>query len=120
MSAWAPLIRYPSAKPSRKPRRKRATGGNIGHKHGFHVRCTACNARRTLNQPPEWYAPGRIPKCNTCGGKTYTRDRYRDRGELTRAKCNCSAVPFTHRKGSRSVSDKGPYGAWECVHWTPF
>lgn len=71
-----------------------------------YVRCSYCNARRTLAMPVAHYQ--RLPPCRTCGRKKYKTDKWRAKHERGIKPCMCHLRPlggsqvysWPHRKGS--------------------
>lgn len=64
-----------------------------------YVRCSHCDARRTLNRHPDDYI--RVPRCRSCGQNRYRVDKYRARFERgPKHRCTCYRYHFPHRRGS--------------------
>lgn len=63
-----------------------------------HVRCRHCNTRRCLRRPIDQYY--RVPACAVCGRRTWRADRWMNRRDTTRCRCDCSGYWFPHRRGS--------------------
>lgn len=65
------------------------------------VRCSRCEARRTLPRHPDEYV--RLPPCRACGKAAgYRVDRWRmahEVGQGAPKPCQCGAYSFPHRKG---------------------
>lgn len=69
-----------------------------------YVRCSRCEARRTLARHPDEYI--RVPRCRSCGHNRYRVDRYRAKVERNRnltccpGRGACYGYSFPHRRGS--------------------
>lgn len=69
-----------------------------------YVRCSQCQARRTLAKNITKYV--RLPRCGRCGHNHYYVDKYRTNVERRVKPCNCGRTGFgiywfPHRRGSR-------------------
>lgn len=68
-----------------------------------YVRCSHCEARRTLARKLDDYI--RTPPCRSCGSKKYRVDRWRHKHERGKNAPICKdwrcCYGFIHRKGSR-------------------
>lgn len=85
------------------------------------VRCSRCQARRTLRWPPDTYQ--RLPRCRTYGctvgrqraGKrqSYYVDHYRQRVERNKGRkgttCRCPSYHFPHRRESGTCQWRPPF-----------
>jgi hypothetical protein len=85
------------------------------------VRCSHCQARRTLRWPPDQYL--RLPRCRTYGctaarqraGKrqSYYIDHYRQRVERNKGRkaavCRCPSYHFPHRRESGTCQWRPPF-----------
>ncbi|RDU99410.1 hypothetical protein DWV00_08655 [Trinickia dinghuensis] len=63
-----------------------------------HVRCRHCMTRRCLKRLPSQYI--RLPACDVCGRRNYRVDRYMNRRDTGKARCDCAGYWFPHRRGS--------------------
>lgn len=63
-----------------------------------HVRCRHCATRRCLRRNPRYYA--RLPACTVCGKRNYRVDRWMNRRDTGKTRCDCSGYWFPHRRGS--------------------
>jgi|GEM_PF-2046943 len=67
----------------------------------YRVRCSCCEARRTLRRHPDHYQ--HPPRCR-CGSRRWRVDWFRTAGiEKRRYTCRCIGYPFPHRRGSNCV-----------------
>jgi len=64
----------------------------------YHVRCRHCATRRCLRKHPDQFA--RLPRCSVCGRRTYRLDRWMNRRDTTKTRCDCEGYWFPHRRGS--------------------
>ncbi|ORC47122.1 hypothetical protein B2G74_24405 [Burkholderia sp. A27] len=64
----------------------------------YHVRCRQCATRRCLRKHPDQFA--RLPRCSVCGRRTYRLDRWMNRRDTTKTRCDCEGYWFPHRRGS--------------------
>lgn len=63
-----------------------------------HVRCRHCATRRCLRRNPRHYA--RLPACTVCGKRNYRVDRWMNRRDTGKTRCDCAGYWFPHRRGS--------------------
>lgn len=85
------------------------------------VRCSRCQARRTLRYAPDTYL--RLPRCRTYGCTTARRregkrqsyyiDHYRQRVERNKGRkaavCRCPSYHFPHRRESGTCQWRPPF-----------
>ncbi|MDR6445572.1 hypothetical protein J2794_001663 [Paraburkholderia terricola] len=64
----------------------------------YHVRCCHCATRRCLRKHPDQFAS--LPRCSVCGRRTYRLDRWMNRRDTTKTRCDCEGYWFPHRRGS--------------------
>ncbi|ORC44429.1 hypothetical protein B2G74_32975 [Burkholderia sp. A27] len=64
----------------------------------YHVRCRHCATRRCLRKHPDHFA--RLPRCSVCSRRTYRLDRWMNRRNTTKSRCDCEGYWFPHRRGS--------------------